>query len=388
MRATYNITNDKLKAWFAERLSKDNYDRARRLGFTFWHGSKCFTAKWSPRAEDFIREMGIETIEADDQPDDVEARVDRFAKYAGEAEQAAESSQTYLEERANTERRRANAVSSIEKNLSAAEHWQQRIEGAIRHAAYKEKPDVIARRIRGLEADKRKHERDSQIDEKVKPDTDSEGVIRYWVGHGRGGSWRTVAQIEADKPWHDRWIAHITRRLEYENACLVAAGGCPEVLRPERRKAVQPKGVQKTQKGGTPEELGAAGFRPYFDSKGPITWRLITRVNRRTVEVMSAELVTKGDGKPLRRFMTRKEDIYRISELKTRSEVQVEMPELHEQYEDYENLLRRIAEIKTRKAAERGKEYERLDAIRAAAGADAINAETGELIFKKEQVAA
>lgn len=115
MHATYSIPSDKLKAWFDARLSPEDYQRARKAGFVFWHGSKCFAAKWSPQAEDFVRDMGIADIEADDSPDDVEARVDRFTKYAESAEKSAESSQTYLDERANTERRRKNAINGFKK---------------------------------------------------------------------------------------------------------------------------------------------------------------------------------------------------------------------------------------------------------------------------------
>ncbi len=150
MHATYNITNDKLKAWFDSRLSTEDYNAARRAGFVYWHGSKCFCAKWSVRAEDFLRGMGLAEITEDDSPDDVKARVDRFNKYAQSAETSAEHSQNYLATGANTERRRENALRAIDKNLSEAEHWQRRIAGAIRAATYKDKPDVIARRIRGL----------------------------------------------------------------------------------------------------------------------------------------------------------------------------------------------------------------------------------------------
>lgn len=352
MRATYNITNDKLKAWFDSRLSESDYKEARRCGFVYWHGSKCFAAKWSTQAEDFLREMGIETIEADDRPDDVESRVERFSGYAEKAETAAENSENYLNERANTERRREHAINAIEKNLDAAKHWQERIAGAIRHAQYKERPDVIARRIRGLEADRRRFQREITINDKVGPDTDRQGVTRYWVGHGRGGSWRTQQQIDAAKPWAERWIAHIDRRLEYENACLIAAGGCAEVLRPERKKAVQPRGVQSIKNGKIPEVLGAAGFRPGFDPNEPLVWRLITKVNRRTVETMRKDFTLNGAGEKQPRFYGGKKDIYEIDDLKTRAEVQSELPHLHEEYEELQAVLQRIKEAKAAKAQE------------------------------------
>ena len=48
-----------------------------------------------------------------------------------------------------------------------AEYWKDRAAGAIRNAKHKERPDVRARRIKGLEADKRKQE-------KIKAEAESE----------------------------------------------------------------------------------------------------------------------------------------------------------------------------------------------------------------------
>ena len=95
MQATYNICDDKLRASFDARLPEDQYKQIRAAGFSYWHGSKLFVAKWSVTAEDKLREFGIEEIEDDDQPDDVEARVDRFSGYADNAEQSAESASNY-----------------------------------------------------------------------------------------------------------------------------------------------------------------------------------------------------------------------------------------------------------------------------------------------------
>lgn len=346
MHATYSITSDKLKAWFDSRLSTEDYQRARRAGFQFWHGSKCFAAKWSPTAEDFLADMGITEIQPDDQPDDVEARVERFAGYAESAEKQAESSQTYLDERANTERRRVNAINAIEKNLDAARHWQDRIAGAIRNAQYKERPDVIARRIRGLEADRRRHEKSFTPKPGVAP-LMYEGEQQIFVGGGRGGHWIKASALPGIKTWAERWIAHIDRRLEYENACLVAAGGAPEVLRPERKKAVQPKGVSKTRNGKTPECLGAAGL--YLGlSRQEIGWRLIYKVNRTSIVIANSQVTIDGSGKEKTTYYLRKEEIYPIADVKTRAEVAKEMPELHEMYEAIEAIKARNAERKAK----------------------------------------
>ena len=42
----------------------------------------------------------------------------------------------------------------------ASQYWQDRAAGAVRHAKYKERPDVRARRIKGIEADRREMEKE------------------------------------------------------------------------------------------------------------------------------------------------------------------------------------------------------------------------------------
>jgi hypothetical protein len=342
MKATYNITNDKLKAWFDERLSNEDYQSMRHAGFTFWHGSKCFAAKWSPTAEDLIRQLGIETIEEDDEPDNVEARVERYQKYAEGAEQAAASSEEYLAERANTDRRRNNAVNSIEKNLGAAEHWQARIEGAIRNAAYKERPDVIARRIRELEAHRRRevasYTPNPMVDGAKHGCPDS-----VWVGsRGRGGHWMPKGQLAGIEAHAKRWIEHIDRRLEYEHACLKAAGGCDEVLRPERKKAVQPKGKPTLKDGRQAQVGGAAGFDSGYSGKAN-RWYLILRVNRSTIDV-----VYTPDGFS-KSYTAHRQEFYGVKDLKTPEQVKAEMPELYQHWVRVQEIMARNAERKARK---------------------------------------
>ncbi len=224
-RATYNITNDRLKVWFAERLSKEDYAKAKSLGFVYWFGSKCLTCVWRPWAEDFITSRGIE-IEEDDAPDDAEGRADRFAGYAERAEASAESRSDYLHTRANTERRQRLALNGAVNETEKAAYWQHRIERVIAHAKFKDRPDVIARRIDVLETDARRHTAS------FTPHTDKAGnVIRYGsqviVGPkgGRGGHAVEESSLPAREKEARRWLDHIENRLIYERAQLAAAGG-------------------------------------------------------------------------------------------------------------------------------------------------------------------
>jgi hypothetical protein len=225
-RATYNITDDRLKVWFDERLSAEDYAKIKAADFSWWPGRKCFAVTWRPAAEDAITAFGG-VIESDDDPDDLESRVERFEERAARELTAANSAKDYLDSgKANTDRRRENASRRVEGSLEAAEHWKSRIAGAVRNAAKKDDPGVIKRRIDGLEADRRRHvasytPQDDQILQQ------SCGPCVFVGPKGRGGHWVRQDLLPALKRWADRWTAHIDRRLEYERAYLEAAGGNP-----------------------------------------------------------------------------------------------------------------------------------------------------------------
>lgn len=339
MQATYNITNDKLFAKFDDRLSPEDYKAARHAGFVWWPGSKQFVAKWSTQAEDFLLGMGISEIAEDDAPDNVEARVNRFDKYASEAGQSAESAETYLNERANTERRRKNAVNAIEKNLSAAEHWQERIESAIRHAAFKERPDVIARRIEGIEKQERKFKKELDRkqwhcpsscynDEAYRKYSSRKAELEAQLNADKraGNPWSDAKKAEAiaelrplkaaifyeDKlaaawkahcDWAQRWLDHVQKRLQYERACLEAVGGIVGGTgsAPMDHEKFQVAGAIQTRNG---------------------EWLTITKVNKRTVEVFCRSFSS---------FHYRKIDRTEITGVLSPEEAKAQEPQLEQQ---------------------------------------------------------
>lgn len=233
--ATYNICTNKLKFFPDGRLPKEEYERFRKLGFITWHGSKCFAAAWSVSAIDLILEY-VSEVQEDDRPDDVESRVERFEKYADSSERSADYAATRIEN-ANTVRQLKSAQSSLERETETATHWHDRIAGAIAHANYKDRPDVIVRRIKGLETDLRKHSgwekefnsrvslgwlasdfRDANGLSREIPSTDEiKTAYREYVESRR----------EESRKYHTRWIDHLNARLEYERAYLEAVGGDP-----------------------------------------------------------------------------------------------------------------------------------------------------------------
>ena len=146
------------------------------------------------------------------------------------------------------------------KLWDTSQYWQDRAAGAIRHAKYKELPAVRARRIKTLEAEQRKHQRDlaecekyanlwRTIDSKIErkdgtPMTLADRVaFLAKVGFGcrydlrdrleKGEITPEAAQAsvisghEASAAHERRWIFHLENRLIYERAMLAESGYVP-----------------------------------------------------------------------------------------------------------------------------------------------------------------
>jgi protein-L-isoaspartate O-methyltransferase len=152
----------------------------------------------------------------------------------------------------------------------AAQYWQDRAKGAIRLAKYKERPDVRARRIKGLEADKRKQERsqaDAQKFLKAYEDPQARtaklrdgrdllpALLQTWEG---GLSYENQTRVKNEElPFEEalsmatsakratvanaqRWIDHLSNRIAYERAMLDEQGGTvTEQTGPEKGGAVR-----------------------------------------------------------------------------------------------------------------------------------------------------
>ena len=179
MRATYSPEDNKLRLYpEGERvddvLGDAEYEKFRAAGFRWAAKQECFVcAAWSPTAEDWARDLAGEIEDEDYSAAERSAdRADRFGGYrdkrAGEAGESADSfdagpqaigSQSAARaERlaARHDRNRVRAVGQWEK----AEYWQERTRGVIRHALHRARPEVRRSRIKRLEAEQRKHEKD------------------------------------------------------------------------------------------------------------------------------------------------------------------------------------------------------------------------------------
>jgi hypothetical protein len=294
LTATYSPEDNKLRLYASARLDKGLYDRVKSAGFKWAPKQDLFVAPmWTPGREDLLIELCGE-IDDEDQTliDRAEERSERFEEYSTsrnhEAEQAQKSVAAIMEHIPfgqpilvghHSERHARRDVERIDNGMrkavslfNTAEYWERRAAAAISHAKYKERPDVRARRIKSLEADKRKRERSRDesamwlklwTECKAEEDTELQrGVALRIAGMGHlqmprkegdredfnqqpsaydalQGSFpnlyapRSIAEVievALDRfpkfiAYAERWVKHFTNRLNYERAMLADSGG-------------------------------------------------------------------------------------------------------------------------------------------------------------------
>ncbi|HBM9481138.1 MULTISPECIES: DUF3560 domain-containing protein [Mixta] len=287
-RATYSPDDNKLRLYSLHRLDEDTYQRVKDAGFKYAPRQALFVAPmWTPDREDLLIELAGE-IEDEDQTlfDRQEERAERFEEYS--EKRAAESGQVLAAVDSlasavpfgqpilvghHSERRARKHAQKIENGMRRAvnlfetsEYWERRAEASLRHAAYKERPDVRWRRIKKIEADLRKADRRLQDCQKFIKLWSSENLNRAMalvianVDHlhccftlekyprppeksqyeGSRSIWSALEEdiITAEQardiciPCHERtitrlsrWTAHYRNRIAYERAMLDEHGG-------------------------------------------------------------------------------------------------------------------------------------------------------------------
>jgi len=248
---------------------------------------KLFYAVWTPKAEDIALEM-CEEIEDEDKSlvERAEERAERFEGYSENRAKDADRAHKAVAAIADniplgqpilvghhSERHARRDAKRIENGMRKAvdcwetsKYWQQRAHGAKMNAKYKERPDVRARRIKGLESELRKCLRNKEHSDALLKAWTAERLTleraRWIAGHTEHGnvtvchgdqphqSWsaydvlrpdedrykacpsKTVEEVQAAVREHharyiptiERWIDHYSNRLEYEHAMLEEQG--------------------------------------------------------------------------------------------------------------------------------------------------------------------
>lgn len=204
--ATYSPEDNKLRLYPAYKLDSADYDRVKAAGFKWAPKQELFVAPmWTPAREDLLLEMCDEIGDEDiSLVDRAEARADRFEDYSENRANDAESARKAVSAIADnipfgqpilvghhSEKHARKDAQKIESGMrravkmwEQAEYWKQRAAGAVRATKYKERPDVRARRIKGIEADKRKQERYL---------ADSDKFLKMWNRLDEADKWKTKA---------------------------------------------------------------------------------------------------------------------------------------------------------------------------------------------------
>lgn len=181
MQATYSPDDNKLRLYASARLPAEIYERVKAHGFKWAPKQGFFVAPtWTPGREDLLIELCGEIGDEDKTLiERAEERADRFENYQEKRAEDAERAHAAVSAIADniplgqpilighhSERHARRDAEKIENGMRRAvkmwetsEYWKHRAASALSHAAYKERPDVRHRRIKTIEADKRKQER-------------------------------------------------------------------------------------------------------------------------------------------------------------------------------------------------------------------------------------
>lgn len=305
LTATYSPEDNKLRLYSSTRLDSETYQRIRAAGFIWAPKQDLFVAPmWTPAREDLLIELCGDVGDEDTSlVERAEERADRFGNYSEARAEDAEQARRAVHAIADnipfgqpilighhSEKRARKDAEKIENGMRRAvrmwetsTYWKQRAAGAIRAAKYKELPAVRARRIKGLEADKRKQEREQEHQSyriKLWSKQLTLEQAQYLAGNTNTTTMETysalreakitaqeasetvIKQANAYASWCQRWINHINNRLEYERAMLAESGGT------EADK-------NKPEKGG--------GCQCWASPRGG--WSYIVKVNRISVTV-------------------------------------------------------------------------------------------------------
>lgn len=267
--ATYDPADDKLRLSASSRLDDDLYRRVKEAGFRWAPMQKVFYAVWNPAAEDICIELAGEIDDEDTTlVERAEARADRFEGYSENRTREAESAHAHVDQIAqrfeggqpilvghHSERKARKDAERIENGMrkalklwDTASYWTERAAGGLSHAKYLERPDVRARRIKGLESDIRVYRskftpasKQVVLQQRWNESGDAPKVPHVYCAPrgGRGGHWVAVDDLPAIERHYSRWITHCENRLAYERAML-AEQGATDLLKPKpRSKAAQ-----------------------------------------------------------------------------------------------------------------------------------------------------
>jgi protein-L-isoaspartate O-methyltransferase len=292
--ATYSPEDNKIRLYPLHRLPQDIYQRVKAAGFAWAPKQELFVAPmWTPYREDLARELFGQIDDEDTSlTDRAEAKAERLENLSERKLEQAHQARAAVDRIADgipfgqpilvghhSEKRARKDAERIQNGMrkaidcwKAAGYWTDRANSAIRHAKFKERPDVRARRIKTIEAEYRKVDRaliegrrqlkawDFEpltwayvkrltndyrmggsycfpLSEYPRPEGASkyEGAMGLWSALGDSPEVGIITPEQARELGRrsargqvataERWIEHLENRLAYERAMLDEGGG-------------------------------------------------------------------------------------------------------------------------------------------------------------------
>jgi phospholipid N-methyltransferase len=292
--ATYSPDDNKLRLYASSRLDANTFARVKAEGFKWAPKQELFVAPmWTPNREDLLLELAGEIDDEDTSLVDRAAeRAERFEEYrdrrAADADRAHKAVAVIADNipfgqpilvghhserhaRRDAEKIRSGMDRAI-KLWDTSQYWKSRAAGALRAAKYKELPTVRARRIKTIEAEQRKRQREKK---------DAEMWLAAWsikdltleqarkianvchlsvIKRNDGFYWHAYDVLRPDGERYDacptmtveqvqdaakrayprtisyskRWIAHYENRLLYEKVMLDEQGASDLIVKKPR----------------------------------------------------------------------------------------------------------------------------------------------------------
>ncbi|WP_371765530.1 DUF3560 domain-containing protein [Massilia sp.] len=323
LTATYSPEDNKLRLYASAKLDDDTYQRVKAAGFSWAPKQGLFYAPmWTPVREDLLLELCGEIGDEDTSlVDRAEERAERFGDYsssrAGDAQRAHSAAAAIADGIPfgqpilvghHSERRARKDAERIENGMRKAvnlwetsQYWRDRAAGALRHAKYKERPDVRARRIKKLESEKRVHERERD---------DAITKLTWWTEEGltkdKAIALASVCHVYMPRKEGDR--ADVTTAqtaygaLTDSHVTLYAPRTLEEVI--DAAKVAYPKAIARAERWIEHYENRLAYERAMLEEQGGLfgdkvdlqpggrvlvrgEWSTIVRVNKRNGKTLS-----------------------------------------------------------------------------------------------------
>jgi hypothetical protein len=278
MTASYSPEDNKIRIYPTSRLDPETYAKVKAAGFKWAPKQELFIAPmWTPEREDLAielcGELGDEDTSLVERAEERAGRFDEYGHNRANDAQAAHAAVSAIADNIplgqpiicnhHSEAHARRDAKKIENGMRKAvrmweqsQYWKDRAAGALRAAKYKELPNVRARRIKGLEADKRKQEKHVKEYEKLLKFWSLEEITReqalkvsnYFDHLGTKlpdgtEAWSLWGALDENRitledaraqrleglpkliAHHNRWLSHIENRLEYERAMMEESGG-------------------------------------------------------------------------------------------------------------------------------------------------------------------